>query len=153
MEDVMFIPENFKIDRIEGDKIFLKRKECFPKTWEECVEMLKNCEYIDGSSNIHELIFEIDDVNFRDKNTLPLDYGEPVLALMQLLVCREVYRQGWKPDLTTSEPKYIITVINGKIDTSKNHTYSRILSFQSEEIRDKFLENFRDLIEEAKELI
>lgn len=35
--------------------------------------------------------------------------------------------------------------------SARNANY--ILSFQSKEIRDKFLENFRDLIEEAKELI
>ena len=73
---------------------------------------------------------------------------------MQLLVCREVYRQGWKPDWTNAnENKYCIVNVNNKIKPSTNVAFNNVLSFQSAEIRDKFLENFRDLIEEAKELI
>lgn len=72
---------------------------------------------------------------------------------MQLLVCREVYRQGWKPDWEDTSVKYVIRNNDNKIDKGCYNSISFILSFQSREIRDEFLENFKDLIEEAKELI
>lgn len=77
-----------------------------------------------------------------------------MLALCQLLVCREVYRQGWKPNWFDSKTKkWVIECVNDNITSMTYMQTSKVLSFQSEEIRDRFLENFRDLIEEAKELI
>ena len=40
-----------------------------------------------------------------------------------------------------------------KIATSPVKTEQTVLSFQTREIRDKFLNNFKDLIEQAKEYI
>lgn len=63
------------------------------------------------------------------------------------------YRQGWKPDWKSSSDKYIIENFHNKLHKECYSNIARILSFQSEEVRYAFLENFRDLIEEAKELI
>lgn len=60
---------------------------------------------------------------------------------------------GWKPDWKNNENKFTIEIIDGEITTYWDNRRSRILSFQSIEVRDKFLENFRELIEKAKELI
>ena len=51
---------------------------------------------------------------------------------------------------------HALTFQLNEIDKIVKITYlfnSKVLSFQSEEIRDQFLENFKELIEEAKELI
>lgn len=153
----IIIPQGWKIDKVKGNKIILKEsnKE-LPNRWEECIAKIKDLEYIDSNGDIDE-VDEVDlklSIIYDHVNDIPKGLGKPILALMQLLVCREVYRQGWKPDWTNGEEsKYCI--IN-EIDKIVKITYlfnSKVLSFQSEEIRDKFLENFKDLIEEAKELI
>ena len=150
----IIIPQGWEIDKVKGNKIILKEsKKELPKTWKKCCELLGKGEFIDIESDI----VNIDNIISADssfKYTLPIGLGKPVLALMQLLVCREVYRQGWKPDWTNGdENKYCIINDIDKIAKITCLFNSKVLSFQSKEIRNKFLENFKDLIEEAKELI
>ena len=75
------------------------------------------------------------------------------LALMQLHQLRDCYRQGWVPDWNDLEFKYCIYCIRNyyKICQSMNNNY--FLSFQSQEIAEKFLKNFKDLIKQAGDLI
>ena len=91
-----------------------------------------------------------------DRNSLPSKgAAEAHLALMQLHQLRDCYRQGWKPDWKDNNKKYYI----GHYDNS-NHcrvfqesTFPNFLSFQTEELAEEFLNNFRDLIEDAGDLI
>ena len=150
----MIIPQGWEIDKVKGNKIILKEsnKE-LPKTWEECCELLGEGEYINNESIICNYTLHCG-ASKANENILPTGLGKPMLALMQLLVCREVYRQGWKPDWTdANENKYCIVNVLDKIKPSNstfNAVFNKVLSFQSAEIRDKFLENFKDLIEETK---
>lgn len=150
----IIIPQGWEIDEVRGNKIILmESKKELPKTWEKCCELLDKGEFIDINSGIVNIDIRIN-VDSSFENTLPIGLGEPMLALCQLLVCREIYRQGWKPDWTNKdEDKYCIINNLNKIEVINYNFVGRILSFQSEEVRDQFLENFRDLIEEAKELI
>lgn len=148
----IIIPKGWEIDKVKNGEIILKEsKKELPKTWEGCYKQLGCGEFVDNICDINgsKLICPTS-IN---RNALPFGLGKPVLALCQLLVCRAVYRQGWKPDWKITNEKYCIIQIEGKITTLNNQVISRVLSFQSEEVRDKFLGNFRDLIEEAKELI
>lgn len=148
----IIIPEGWEIDKVENGEIILKEtKKELPKTWKECYKRLGKGEYIDACSKIN--ISPRNDPYGHNHNTLPAGLGKPILALCQLLVCREVYRNGWTPDWNDESTKYLIGCCDNKLYPLYNHNISSILSFQSIEIRDKFLENFRDLIEEAKELI
>lgn len=147
------IPDGWEIDKVEGNEIILKEaKKKFPKTWEECYRQLNLGEYIDRDSQISSDIV-LYKPNKENRNVLPPGFGKSMLALCQLLVCREVYRQGWKPDWKDSTNKYCIHYTYGKIITNNAINTNSILTFQSQEIRDEFLENFLGLIEEAKELI
>lgn len=150
----IIISQGWEIDKVEGNKILLKEsKKELPKTWEECYEQLGKGEYIDEESKICNYITQYG-ASKNTENILPIGLGKPMLALIQLLVCREVYRQGWKPDWTNeNENKYCIINSDNKIKAIDYIFVGRVLSFQSEEVRDQFLENFKDLIEEAKELI
>lgn len=148
----IIIPQGWEIDEVKGNKIILSKKE-LPKTWEECYEQLGKGEYIDEGSEIRNYITQYD-ISKANKNILPINLGKPMLALMQLLVCREVYRKGWKPNWKDDkEIKYCIERVENYIIKETYELTSKVLSFQSAEIRDQFLENFRYLIEEAKELI
>ena len=149
----IIIPQGWEIDKVEDNKIIIKEiKKELPKTWEECIAKIKNLEYISGNGNIKESHFNFGAASSHI-NDIPKGLGKPMLALCQLLVCREIYRQGWKPDWTDDKIKWLIENINDNITSMAYMQTSKVLSFQSAEIRDQFLKNFRDLIEEAKELI
>ena len=84
-----------------------------------------------------------------------LDYKQTqaYIAKMMLHLLRDEYRQGWKPNYNIRQDKYtIIYGYNWGISVVVNHT-SRFLSFQSREIAEEFLTNFRELIEQAGDLI
>lgn len=126
-----------------------------PKTWEEFCD---NFPFKKGECFINRY-GSIDNVYTGERcerggNILPnKETAEAFLALMQLLQLRDCYRQGWTPDWTKRNDKFSIEIIDGEITTFWDNRKSRILSFQSIEVRDEFLNNFRDLIEQAKELI
>ena len=150
----IIIPQGWEIDEVRGNKIILmESKKELPKTWKECYEQLGEGEYIDEESKIRNYITQYG-ASKNTENILPAGLGKPMLALMKLLVCREVYRQGWKPNWKDDkEIKYCIERVENYITKETYELTAKVLSFQSAEIRDEFLENFRDLIEEAKELI
>lgn len=150
----IILPQGWEINEVKGNKIIIKEsnKE-LPNTWEKCCELLGEGEFINNESIICNYIPHCA-ASKANENILPTDLGKPILALMQLLVCREVYRQGWKPDWSDYKTKkWVIEYINDNIASMAYMQTSKVLSFQSKEIRDQFLENFKDLIEEAKELI
>ena len=150
----IILPQGWEIDKVEDNKVIIKEsKKELPKTWEECIAKIKDLEYIDTKSNIEEVYSSSNMVTYHI-NDIPVGLGKPILALMQLLVCREVYRQGWKPNWKdNNEIKYCIERFRDCFIKETYTLIATVLSFQSAEIRDQFLENFRDLIEEAKELI
>ena len=128
-----------------------------PNTWNEfCLETpIKQFEYyISADSGISQ---RADGVIRRiecDKNVLPnKKSAESILALCQLTQLRDRYRQGWVPNLKNNENKYIIDYVEDNLYLSIYKYNNTFLSFQSKEIRDLFVKNFKDLIELAKEYI
>ena len=79
-----------------------------------------------------------------------------VSALCKLLIYRNAWweKLGWKPDFENGlVAKYVIYNCQGGVTTGVAGIDSAILAFPTEEVRDKFAETFKDLIEEAKELL
>lgn len=150
----IIIPQGWEIDEVRGNKIILmESKKELPKTWEECIAKIgRDLEYIYRNGFINKTTFS-ENVSSDHINDIPVGLGKPMLALCQLLVCREVYRQGWKPDWSDGKTKWTIEYASNHILSLCYMQTSKVLSFQSKEIRDQFLENFKGLIEEAKELI
>lgn len=121
---------------INTQKIVLeKKKKEYPKTYEECREILK----------------EHADVTY--------GYKKDVLhSFQKLFVCRDAY---WKLagdwELSIDERFYYL-YYNRQIDGIKKDYADGlqgniILAFPTEEMRDAFYENFKELIEECKELL
>lgn len=138
------LPEGWEFDKVEGNKVILKRhKEELPKTWEGCIAILVDNNRLDERTIAGDT----------PRLYVPKELSKPFKALSKLFVCREVYRRGWEPNWEDGENKYCIEYFKGRIIKSVYLYFSRTLSFQSEEVRDEFFENFRDLIEETKELI
>ena len=133
-----------------------------PKTWQEFCEQnevkIGEC-YLDDCCG---LIEADDDGNTRDKvndrNILPHKPAALAhLALMQLHQLRDCYRDGWLPNGLSSVHGIEMYYEPGdgvvKVRVRKCYCISKFLSFQTEERAKEFLNNFRDLIEQAWDLI
>ena len=121
-----------------------------PKTWEE----LKDVKgwYVEYNSIVVGANYPNSDNE--DKNIFATkEQAEASIAMAQLSQLREVYQDGWKPDFSNSETKYVIEFYENKIYKDECCGTNNFLSFQSAEVRDEFLENFRDLILTAKTLM
>ena len=76
------------------------------------------------------------------------------IAKMKLHLLRDEYRNGWKPDWKDGNlGKYVIKSSGGKCYMAKYIYISSFLAFQDEKTANEFLTNFRELIEEAGDLI
>lgn len=76
-------------------------------------------------------------------------------ALRKLVILRDYYNEGWQPDWKSSKGfwKHSIVCYEGKIHKDLSYKISMIFTFKTEEIRDKFLEEQRELLEIAKPLL
>ena len=152
----IFKDENGNI--INTTKIVLEKKEKeYPKTYEECCEIL-------GVNSDNFLTI----TNYYDGEVETTDYERGLLSkfasLWGLRICRDAYwkvageKMGlgkpWEPDLNEGNLKYVILYVYGEIcvDTCI-YIANRILVFPTEEMRDTFYENFKELIECCKELL
>ena len=143
----IFKDENGNV--INATKIVLeKKKPKYPRTYEECCEVLG----IEGG----RLMFNNSGITQYERN-LYLKINN----FSKLLMCRDAYWKlagDWKPEFG-GEPYYCILVANYKVETKAgfngltNCTRNTILAFPTEEMRDAFYENFKVLIEECKELL
>ena len=83
-------------------------------------------------------------------------------ALRRLLFLRKYYNEGWQPDWCNQyQEKFCIINFLEEIDfinysiksKFEENKFYHILTFETEEIRDKFLEEQRELLEIAKPLL
>lgn len=122
-----------------------------PKRWEDLYEV--DGWFVDFQSDIvtSGSMRTADSV----KNRFPTkEEAEACLALSQLCQLRDRYNDGWKPDWKDDTTiKYCIGVLSDCICPIENERFVKVLAFKTEELRDEFLENFRDLIKTAKPLL
>ena len=133
----------------------VNKKPVYPKTYNECYNIL-NCF---SFTNVERYNFENDwRLTIKDKN-----YGNIMNAFVKLLICRDTYwkiageemglGKPWEPDLENEE-LYCIQNYNKQITISRTNTaFNKILIFPTEKMRDAFYENFKNLIEQCKELL
>lgn len=136
MENRMKItpPEGWEIDveksNLQTGEIIYKEKvkeKQLPETWEE---YLISHNHITDNMYINELE-----------------------ALHNLLLLRDEYNEDWKPDWSEDSLKYGICFSNDKMKKSTHYEIQRVMVFKTEELRDKFYDNFKDLLKIAKELL
>lgn len=152
----LLLPEGWEIEKIIDNRIILRKSDGIDhlKTWEECYKELGVGEFLLSDSCITKKA-RLDNPKDTTRTALPEGFGRTVLALCQLLVCRNAWwkRLGWKPDWDTPDEKHCIVRKGEAADKQIKSFESCILAFPTYEVRDQFLNSFRDLIEEAKELI
>ena len=147
------ITDGYEFDRVDNNKIILKPvKPKYPKTYEECHELMVQWKEYDCNPN-SELIF----------------CDAPIHDFCKIIVARNLYwkiageqmglDKPWEPDYSEEfyeqgcPIKYVIYYTGTHITKERKCTPSYVLSFPTEEMRDAFYENFKDLIEECKELL
>ena len=132
-------------------------KDNFPTTWEEFCKNNKTKEdecFINSQSAFRYANGGFDRSIDSDKNILPSKKSaEAHLALMQLEQLRDCYRDGWVPDWNDESIKYVIKNDCDELEKDVYTDVSFFLTFQTEELRDQFFDNFKELIEIAKDLI
>ena len=131
------IPHWLEIEKAEGDEIILKPKIMEPpKTINDCLYYLElDPRFLDGVIGYS---------------------GKELAALQKLIICRDAYwkfARNWLPDWQDSNLKYCIKSIGADVVKGSDATICCILAFQTEELRDAFWNNFKDLIMECKELL
>lgn len=138
--------DDYEIVVEDGRTFVQKKKPKYPKSFQECYclfygkqDLTLGCDIMRGA------------------------YNNMLECLQMLLICRDVY---WRiageqmgldkscvPDWNESKPKYTIIVIENKLVKHYTLKQNYILAFPTEEMRDAFYENFKDLIEKCKELL
>lgn len=109
------------------------------RTYEEAVEWLeKNSK---------------DRVIYADEAYINEEYERAFEALKKLTILRDYYNEGWQPDWSKKDKKYCIEYEETSISPIDHICNSRIMTFKNPEIRDKFLEEQKDLLETAKLLL
>lgn len=98
---------------------------------------------------------EVESKYIQDRDLIDIhhEYSNELEILSKLLYLRDIYRNGWEPDWSDNNSKYGISVQYNQLVKDVSFCINNTFSFQSKELRDKFLENFKDMLEEIKELI
>ena len=119
-----------------GKIVFKKKETELPTTWDDLYEEKKLDE----------------DLNFFPTE----EERKAVFALRRLCWLRDAYNGepladwcDWDDDNT----KYCIEICDNRISKDYYSTYKKVLAFKTEELRDKFVENFEYLILTAKPLL
>ena len=150
------VPDGKKAVWKDNKVIFEDIKPQLPKTWEEfCKQnkIEKNECYLDACSCIAKAFIR-ERCKDSDRNILPnKQAAEAHLALMQLHQLRDCYRQGWEPDWKDNYDKYVIINHRDKYCVFSGNGTNCFLTFQDTETAKEFLTNFRELIEQAGDLI
>ena len=137
------VPDGYEITEASKDKVFIKLiKPKYPKTIGDCCKVILDIGDYQMCGYKHELLF-----NFQN-----------------LLICCGAYckiageemglGKPWEPDWSTkNERKYVIEVYCNNVRKNSQGYSNTLLAFPTEEMRDAFAENFKDLIEQCKELL
>lgn len=163
--ELMNILDDGQMEVSEKDGTIWRFKSdgCFPYGGE--IMLFPSKENRDWSTFKVELQFPINLEGCRKEFGYIDDYTssdyclEKISAFQNLILCRDAWWKvdgNWKPDWSKSDKKYIIVNNGNEINVDGqliDYNTVHVLAFRTKEIRDKFLETFRDLIKQCKELI
>ena len=138
--------KDYEIKEVDGKFKLIKKQPKYPKTYEECCNVLNLGEdgrlYIKGYN------------------------ASLIQSLQKLIICRDAYwkiageelglDKPWEPDYLnpTNEMSHFIFCTVTTIEKGQSlYPSNKVIIFPTEEMRDIFYENFKDLIEQCKELL
>lgn len=135
----LILGDDYEIKVEDGKTYVVKKQPNYPNTYEECCKVLFPDSIAMGK-------------------VLTSGYNCELLEKFgKLLICRDAYWKiagNWEPYYNNGcITKYIITVAENKIFLDVSEVFNYVLIFPTQEMRNSFYENFKDLIEECKELL
>ena len=151
------VPDGKKAVWKDNKVVFEDIEHQLPKTWREFCKLNptteteyffdNNCDLTPAGKGTRR--------EENDRNILPnKQAAEAHLAYMQLHQLRDAWREGWLPNWEDGrQDKYVIISFENKHGINKFNLSSRFLAFQDEKRAKEFLTNFRELIEQAGDLI
>ena len=131
----------FDMEVDEGEYYAVRRKPKYPNTYEECFNIC--------FGNKHHIVQVVGLDGLGDNKEL-------FESFIKLKICRDAYwkiADDWEPNWEDNTYKYAIEYIKNHIEVDFRWNSNTTLSFPTEEMRDAFYENFKELIEECKELL
>lgn len=121
-------------------QLLLSKKN--PKTAEERDQIVKELQAMEFKKEFpSELEHELKSISSKEH------------ILIALLRMRDVYRDGWVSDTTTSIDNICVDITNDKLHVERYRNSSTPLSFQNKETAELFLSNFKEELESVKSLI
>lgn len=144
---------NYEIAVRDGKTYAVRKKPVYPETYEEC------CNIVGGIAFKRHLQYDtIPSYKFEE------DLRDSLEILRKLIICRNAYwkiageeiklDKPWAPDWTNyDEYKYCLYINEDVITKGTFYTVNKILSFPTVEMRNAFYENFKNEIEQCKELL
>ena len=158
VDELIIEPKNGKVIDLEnsdlsvGKIVFKKKENELPTKWEDLV--IVKGYYLDSNCFIRRYGDEPTNSN---KNIFPTkEEAEACLALSQLCQLRDAYNEepladwcDWRDGAT----KYSIEFYDNEITTFNYKCTRKVLTFKTKKLIDKFVKNFRELIEIAKPLL
>ena len=150
--DYIFKDENG--NAINATKIVLEKKKEYPKTYEECCDVLSIPSYY----KLRYYTYEHGYNEYTTLNKLCL-LQDKLNILGKLIICRDAYwkiageemglGKPWEPDFDNlSTNLEYMKIVKGCFTYS-----SKVFVFPTAEMRDAFYENFKEEIESVKELL
>ena len=128
---------DYEIKVEDGKTYIVKKQPKYPKTYEECCKVLSLGE---------------------DGRLYTKGYKASLIQVFQqLIICRDAYWKiagNWEPNWESLDKKYNIYNYRGDIKYDYFTVIDRcLLVFPTEEMRDAFFDNFKELIEQCKEML
>lgn len=150
-KNIINIPEGYEIDKDKSNDSQIKNQRS--RSWNEYCERMKGkssywLHEVDGDIKSKYFCSEPYLSEFEDKEDV-----EALIAFCKLRKLRKDWIGEWKPDWTSYDIKFTIIIENNHIVGFINRNVSRPMSFPTREMRNEFIECFKDLIEQAKRFI
>lgn len=159
-KNIINIPKGYEIDKEQSTerqivlKKIVNKKIERPRTWEEYCDKTKgkDCYYVNNFYN------EVRSSLFGDTPLMEeFDNKEDAVAFDAFSKLRKLRRQwigSWKPDWKNNNvTKFTIIAAENEISKGEHYTVNSSMSFPTDEMRDEFLDCFKDLLEQAKSLL
>ena len=138
-DEVEIVLNDYEIKVRDGKTYAVKKKPKYPTTYEECCGVLG-------------MTYDYPDIKM-------VSIAEYYLysKFIRLIRCRDAYwkiADNWKPDWNDNyQKKWIINFYQDEINLTNGTNVHFVLAFPTKEMRDAFYKNFKDLIEDCKELL
>ena len=144
-------PEGYEFDKEKStfeEIVFKKIENNFPMSWEELKEVKGYFIYQNSNINIYPVI---DKAITYNRNVFPSKKeAEAMVAMAQLCQLRNAWNGGWKANWKDDTVKYCIISLKDILYKDSYCNTHHPMAFKTKELRDKFMETFKDLLEEAK---